>query len=247
MAKPLKGATIKGVTGTLEDSVSVFSPKPQAEAPVPAEPSSGQIANSSALILLKPLAEVASVFLALSFVAGWSYLSSYYNAFGLNPLELDISASVAAMFALHVIYQSVWPLIIVGIFTALLIFGRRYSPSGAWVLPAVGAAICLLAVTGIWRGRKMARSDLFEDTSRLPNVAFVTSLKADGPACVTEGALSCKLLLHSKGLYYVFEPVRANADALDRSISTDDAAPNFELFAIPETQVQQVRIQRGYQ
>ena len=35
--------------------------------------------------VLKALAEASAVILALTFVGGWSYLSSYYQTFGLNP------------------------------------------------------------------------------------------------------------------------------------------------------------------
>src|SRR6185503_7422361 len=39
--------------------------------------------STSALDLLKLVAEAATVFAALAFAAGWSYVSAYFQAFGL--------------------------------------------------------------------------------------------------------------------------------------------------------------------
>jgi hypothetical protein len=62
------------------------------------------------LSFLKLIAEASAVFIGLTFVAGWSYLASYYRTFGLNPIELDIPIPVVATMALHMLYDSVWPL-----------------------------------------------------------------------------------------------------------------------------------------
>jgi len=58
------------------------------------------------LPVLKALAEAAAVFVALTFVGGWSYLASYYKTFGLNPLELEISIPVVSTIAVYVLYET---------------------------------------------------------------------------------------------------------------------------------------------
>src|SRR5215472_5771022 len=54
-------------------------------------------APSSALDLLKSVAAVAGVLTGLAFINGWLYWATYYTAFGLNSLVLDLPFSVVSV------------------------------------------------------------------------------------------------------------------------------------------------------
>jgi hypothetical protein len=200
--------------------------------------------------LLKSIAEAASIFVALTFVAGWSYLASYYKTFGLNPVELEIPVPVVSTIALHMMYGSawflpVWTLVLVLIGAAARRFTRRRGSHRWWVLAALILTMFISAAAALFRGRQLANWDIREESPTLPMVAF--SSKADAaklgppeqPSCVafeTFGGMDCKLLLHSKGVYYFFRPIRKTpANSMDK----------LDLYIIPDSDVVAVHIQRG--
>jgi hypothetical protein len=199
---------------------------------------------------LKLIAEASAVFAGVTFVAGWSYLASYYRTFGVNPMELDVSVPVASTMALHMLYGSVWPLLTLAIgivvFAAVAHhYANRLRGYRWWIVALLVLFLFCSATAALIRGRRNANWDMVEESSNLPLVAFSSRSEAaklgppEQPSCVgyqNFGAMDCKLLLHSKGLYYFFRPIaKASADQTD----------NVDLFMIPESEVLGIHVQRG--
>lgn len=186
---------------------------------------------------LKAIAEGAVVFSALTFVAGWSYLATYYRTFGLNPLELDLSVPVVCTIAVYVLWEAKWPLVIGGlVLLGLAELSRRNKLSRSFVVVAVIAALFTAGAAGGSTGRANAHRDAF-DNSALPWVGF--TVKGDHPEydCVRAAHelqdASCKLLLRTKGSFYFFKPF------------SGDSAANVDLYAIADAEVTGVHIQQG--
>lgn len=200
--------------------------------------------------LLKSIAEASAVFVGLTFVAGWTYLASYYKTFGLNPMELDVSVPVVAAVAIHMLYNSEWPLPFLAIAISTIAaatqhFARMTPARRWWLIPALILLTFVAAAAALVRGRQNANSDMFEESPELPLVAFASKSEAakrgppEQPSCVayeTFGGMDCKLLLRSKGVYYFFRPfVGARAYRIDK----------LDLFMLPDSEVVGVHIQRG--
>ena len=188
--------------------------------------------------VLKALAEASAVFLALTFVGGWSYLASYYKTFGLNPLELDIPIPVVSTIAVYVLYESVWPLFVAGVLIlAMAIVARRLpGPGRGWTVAALVVLLFTTAIAGVFRGRQVANHDALAYSANLPNVAFASKLKDPEPSCVgheTYGSMDCKLLLHFKGSYYFFQPVPVAG------------AGSINVYVLADSDLAGVHIQRG--
>lgn len=208
----------------------------EAAAAVPVKP--GPYPKEDSLSVLKAVAEASAVFVALTFVGGWSYLASYYKTFGLNPLELDISIPVVSTIAVYVLYESVWPLFVAGaLIVAIAIVARRLpAPGHGWTVAALGLLLLTTAIAGVFRGRQVANRDTLANSSDLPNVAFASKVTHSEPSCVdheTYGSMDCKLLLHSKGSYYFFKPVRAQGIG------------SLNLYVLPDSELVGVHVQRG--
>jgi hypothetical protein len=160
--------------------------------------------NEDSFALLKALAEASAVFVAFTFIGGWSYLASCYSAFGLNPLELDVPVPVVCTTAIYVLFDAKWPLIVVA---ALILGWVVYAPHFRRLARSVGAAVLgllLLTVStgGVIDGRDRAGKDAVTDTSALPFVAFSLKLpKTDQPSCVdfqTYGSVDCNAIVALK-------------------------------------------------
>ena len=206
-------------------------------------------AHESSLSILKLIAEASAVFVALTFVAGWSYLASYYRTFGINPVELDIPVPVVATIALHVLYDAVWPLPVLSVTLATLAaaahrFARQGNQRGYVVAALLLIMFCAAAVA-LYRGRRMGNHDMLEESTNLPFVAFSSKTEAaklgppDQPPCVAFqifGAMTCKLLLHSKGAYYFFRPIPQSLTA---------KADKLDLYILSDSEVLGIHIQRG--
>lgn len=204
-----------------------------------------QVFAEDSLALLKALAEASGVFIALTFIGGWSYLASYYKTFGLNALDLDVPVPIVSTLAIYVLYSAKWPLFVAAaLVLARAIFYRQLRPLRRRGAAAVLGLLLLIAATaGVIRGRQLAIEDALLDSNALPYVAFASKLdKIDQPSCVefqTYGSLDCKLLLHSKGTYYFFLPVpRVGEGSL-----TDIGSMN--LYTLSDSEVVAVHIQRG--
>jgi hypothetical protein len=86
---------------------------------------------------------------------------------------------------------------------------------------------------------------MIDESPNLPLVAFSSKSAAaklgppEQPSCVgyeTFGGMDCKLLLHSKGLYYFFPPIaKSLAERTDK----------LDLFMIADSDVLGVHVQRG--
>ncbi|MGD0778854.1 MAG: hypothetical protein ABSC05_39260 [Candidatus Solibacter sp.] len=186
-------------------------------ADVSAPASSAAQVKDDPLALLKALAEASAVFLALTFIGGWSYLSSYYRTFGLNPLDFDFPLPVVCTIALYVLYEAVWPLFVGGIVVAILaITARRtHRLRREWIVAAICIVLVAVAAAGLLRGRQVADRDMLDDptSQALPYVAFATKTEFKGgakPSCIewnSLGSPDCKLLMHYKSTYYFFKPV----------------------------------------
>ncbi len=191
-----------------------------------------------ALAVLKALAEASGVFVALTFVGGWSYLSTYYKTFGLNPLDLNISIPVVSTIAVYLLYDARWFVSLAGILiVALTIAVRRIRGLGrGWVLAAVFSLLVIAAGGGTWWGRRVANLDTMEDTSVLPNVAFAAKVMDPEPSCVeyeTYGSMDCKLLLHFNSTYYFFHPVQKT-----------DTGSEMNLYVLLDSDLLGVHVQR---
>jgi hypothetical protein len=226
------GKNVTGITRATSMPTSMTS--------VPTAGSPASQAPDDAIVALKAIAEIGSLFLALAFIAGWSYTASYYTTFGLNPFELDFSVPATSTFAVHMLGKSVWPLVLAVVILGSVVF--VYSKAGSlrrlWTGASIAVLLFAVAIAGSCRGRALAIEDMFDTSPRLPNVGFVSKSKAAEPDCLGQGTMDCKLLLHAKGVYYFFVPiVGLNPAAVhDRSLN---------LYMVADSEISSVRIQRG--
>lgn len=136
-------------------------------------------ANEDSFSVLKSIGEASVVSTALVFVAGWSYLAAYYKTFGLNPIALDIPLPVVATIALHMLYDSGWPLpaiaaILIVFSAAAQRFSARAEGRRGWIVAALILITFCSAAAALLRGRQIANQDMLDDSSTLPFVAFST-------------------------------------------------------------------------
>jgi hypothetical protein len=201
-------------------------------------------AKDDSLAFLKSLAEASAVFVGFTFIGGWSYLASYYRTFGLDALDLDVPLPVVCTTAVYVLLNAGWPLfVVVALWLVWICFGRflrRFRCSVTAV--AVVFLFLTVPIASAFHGRQRATDDMLIDSSKLPDVAFSSRLeKTDQPNCVdheTYGSSDCKLLLHSKGIYYFFTPVPKPKDALID-------VGNLNVYTLADSDVTGVHISRG--
>jgi hypothetical protein len=207
--------------------------------PSASEPAQAEAAGKyDSFAVLKALAEASAIILALTFVGGWSYLSSYYKTFGINPLEFDLSVPVVSTISVYVLYESVWPLFVfAALFVTLALIARWLRTLGrAWIVAALGVLLLTAAVAGLARGREAANQDMLDESSTLPYVSFATKQKFSGPSCVDSesfGSLDCKLLLHYKSAYYFFQPV------------PKERAGSLNVYMLSDSDLAGVHVERG--
>jgi uncharacterized membrane protein YhaH (DUF805 family) len=191
-----------------------------------------------ALLVLKALAEVSSVFLVLTYVGGWSYLSAYYRTFGLNPLELDFKTPVISTLSIYVLYKSWWPLFVFALVVAVLalLVRRLRRLDRGWIAAALCVFLFVVVVAGANRGRSEADRDMVVQSSSLPNVTFVAKTNVGQLPCVEVGnfgSSDCKLLLHVNGAYYFFLPLPPAGRGI------------LNLYSLPDAQVVASHVLRG--
>ena len=206
--------------------------------------------SADPLSFLKLIAEASAVFVGITFVAGWSYLASYYKTFGLNPVELDIPVPVVSTIALHMLYDAVWPLPLLALLlAAFAVIAHRVVRGnqgwGGWVVAALILSVFLFASAALFRGRHNANIDMLVESPNLPYVAFASRAGVAGlgppqqPSCVafeTFGDMNCKLLLHSRDAWYFFRPIRE---------SMSQKADKVDIFVILQSDILEVHLQRG--
>lgn len=203
-------------------------------------------AEASVFGTFKLIAETAIIFSSLAYIAGWSCLFSYYNAFGIGLFGLQIPFSVASIFAVRVLLRSPWPLVtlVAGIVLYMAVVRRwRGRFAGSRLAAAVFLAVFgLVAVfSGVEVGQRSAAEDMITETSQLPLVAFATSLKLNYPApsCLESNTLDCRLLVYNGQRYYFFESI--DGEAAWRWTSR----PGVEVHSVAEKDISIVRVQRG--
>ena len=173
--------------------------------------------ESSALELLKSLGAAAGVLAGLAFINGWLYWATYYTAFGLNSLVLDLPFSVVSVSLVQVFVRD-WKtesllvklILILGIgaviaLTALFVYWYKHRHRGATLLPVV---LVLGISTGVmWLGFHDAAMDS-GCTSRLPTINFELNQppdKADPPPpCLQGSGDTCLLVIHINNAYRYF-------------------------------------------
>jgi hypothetical protein len=179
--------------------------------------SKAESAQTSALELLKSLGAAAGVLTGLAFISGWLYWATYYTAFGLNSLVLDLPFSVVSVSLVQVFMRDwktesglvQWVLILGaagGIaLTVLFVRWYKHGHAGATLLPVILAlGIC----AGVWwLGFHDAGMDA-GCSSRLPTIAFeLIELpdKADlPPPCLQGSGDTCLLVIHVNNMYRYF-------------------------------------------
>jgi hypothetical protein len=203
-----------------------------------ADLSTAEPQQESVLTILKALSEISALFLAVAFVGGWSYLSSYYRTFGVDSLDLEFSSSVVSTVALFVLCKELWPLILFALAAAILavVAHRQHRLQRGWVAASLCLLMLVVIIAAAEHGRSVADLDMLAEGSSLPNVTFAAKNNVNDLPCVevgTFGTYDCKLLLHSKTAYYFFLPIPAAG------------AGNLNLYVLPDAQVVGVHELRG--
>ena len=174
-------------------------------------------AQTSALELLKSLGAVAGVLTGLAFIYGWLYWATYYTAFGLNSLVLDLPFSVVSVSLAQVLVRD-WKtetslvkailtlVVLAGIaLTALFVHWYKHRHTGATVLPII--LVLGMSIGAWWLGFHDAGLDA-GCTSRLPTVAFELIQAPDKvdvpPPCLQGSGETCHLVLHINNTYRYF-------------------------------------------
>jgi hypothetical protein len=224
-------------------------PENTAAVPVPPVPIYAHVppVADDALSTLKTIAEVGVLFLAVSFAGGWSFMASYYVSFGVNPYELEFSVPATSSFAVQMLFSSFWPIPSAIFIYPVLFFVYWQLGKAGWgfvarAVPGFSIAGLLLGVAylGSWHGRTQAAQDVFETSAKLPSVGFTTKAPMEGPNCLARGTTDCRLLLHTKGTYYFFEPLPSRTSAFSQNGS-------IKLYLVPDSEIRSARLVRGLQ
>ena len=196
------------------------------------------------LALLKSIGEASAIFIGFTYLGGWCYFASYYSTFGLNSLELDLPPPVVSATDVYLMFSAGWPLLVVfALLLGWIVFSHWLKGFRRGLTAAILVLLLFAASTAcIYLGRRHANEDMLVDSSELPNVAFSVKIpKTDQPDCVdheTYGSADCKLLLHSKGIFYFFMPISDPKNAL---ISVG----SLNLYTLADSDVTGVHVSRG--
>ncbi len=222
-------------------------------APAPETDQTSPEQTRGAFEMLKSLGEAAGVLTGLAFIAGWLYWSTYYSAFGLNPLELDFSVAVISVSPIQVIVRDLQsefhrPLVVAVLVLSMLmctvlglLFVHFRTAGHAKRTRLVFIALSAVMLSGGYLlGRHDSRLDA-SCVSRLPTVAFLTSAtnapsEADAAADCLNNRLDCKLVLHAHGVYYYFP--------IPDDCSADGDSPSLASAELPDSEVRMIRVQR---
>ena len=174
-------------------------------------------AQTSALELLKSLGAAAGVLTGLAFIYGWLYWATYYTAFGLNSLVLDLPFSVVSVSLVQVLVrdwktESGWVkgVLCLGVLGGILLtvwFVRWYKHRhvGAIVIPVF--LVLAVSAGAWWLGFHDAGVDS-GCASRLPTIAFELIQSPDKadvpPPCLQGSGETCLLVLHVNNTYRYF-------------------------------------------
>ena len=173
--------------------------------------------QASPLEPLKSFGGAAGVLTGLAFVNGWLYWATYYTAFGLNSLALDLPLSVVSVSPVQVLVRD-WKtesglmkgILVLGMIagtalTALFVHWYKRGHPGATVLPLVLALG--MSAFAWWLGLHDAGLDA-SCLSRLPTVTFELIPPLDQvdvpPPCLVNSGQTCLLILHINNTYHYF-------------------------------------------
>ncbi|HKE29546.1 MAG TPA: hypothetical protein VKB88_44655 [Bryobacteraceae bacterium] len=207
---------------------------------------------TSALDLLKSLGAAAGVLTGLAFINGWLYWATYYTAFGLNSLVLDLSFSVVSVSPVQVLVRD-WQsdpdpvrwFLFLGVLAGTILtvwFAHWYRQRhpGATVLAAI---LALGMSIGAWTlGRYDARLDS-SCQSRLPIIVFdmVNAPDQGGPPppCLEGSPETCLLVLHVNNAYRYFQAPDPN---FCENAWTSSGAGRTT-YEMPDSQIRMANIQ----
>ena len=219
------------------------------------EPAKGKVDKTTMLDALKALGEATGVVTGLAFVSGWLYWSTYYAAFGLNPMELEFPIAILSVSPIQVLWVDwyserdivAWPmgigLVILTILMGFFVYLRMGHQRRALLM------ICVTAIAACAGAFKLGHHDAALDMgceSRLPDVGFVTAgerltARDSTATCVTDGDLSCKLVLHVNSVYHYF----VTPDEEGCAMSSGNVVGNNRVIGeIRDSEVRLLRVQR---
>jgi hypothetical protein len=177
----------------------------------------GGSAPTNVLEFLKSLGAAAGVLTGLAFINGWLYWATYYTAFGLNSLVLNLPFSVVSVSLVQVIVRDwksesglVKVILILAVFagaalTVLFAHWYKHRHAGATLLPVI--LVLGMALGSWWLGFHDAGVD-GGCSSRLPTIAFELIGPADKPdlplPCLQGSGETCLLVLHINNTYRYF-------------------------------------------
>jgi len=175
--------------------------------------------GQNALDFLQSLGAATGVLAGLAFISGWLYWSTYYTAFGLNPLTLNLPFSVVSVSLIQVpvhdwLSDPSWVMKVI-LFLAVLVaipgltiwFAYWYK-KGHWGATAPAGILALGMLLGSWL---LGSHDAMLDMgcgSRLPVITFEPVAPTDqaGLPCQQDSKETCLLVLHINNAYHYFVP-----------------------------------------
>ena len=168
----------------------------------------------SALAFLQSLGAATGVLTGLAFISGWLYWSTYYAAFGLNPLTLNIPFSVVSVSLIQVpvrdwLSDPSWVMKVIlflAVFLAipgLTIWFAHWYKEGHWGATAPAAILALGMLLGSWL---LAFHHAMLDSgcqSRLAIITFEPIAPTDQAVPCQPGSTDiCQLVLHINNAYH---------------------------------------------
>jgi hypothetical protein len=208
--------------------------------------------QTSALAPLKSLAGAAGVLTGIAFIDGWLYWATYYTAFGLNSLMLDLPFSVVSVSPVQVLVRDwntesyqVKGLLVLAVIAGIalsVLFVRLYKRGHA------GATVLLLVLAlgmsagAWWLGFHDARLDS-GCSSRLATITFELIKPPDNadvpPPCLRDSGQTCLLVLHVNNAYrYFVAPDQGFCGAASTALGAGRMT-----YEMPDSQIQIANIQ----
>jgi hypothetical protein len=209
---------------------------------LPKEKGSGTNSSwASALEPLKSIGGAAGVLTGLAFINGWLYWATYYTAFGMNSLVLNLPFAVVAVSPVQVLVRDLWTetylvraVLILAMaasiaMSVLFVHWYKHGHPGA---TAVLWVTVLGASAGAWL---LGLHDAGLDAgcnSRLPAINFELIKPPDQadvpPPCIVDTRATCHLILHFNNTYRYF--VAPDPDFCSAASSSPGAGrPTYEM------------------